>query len=329
MDQQKRQTVTYAVWGGMVIAVILLLSTVWVTSSARVGTRQAVDQVSEFYLEELAGRRAEVVTDELKTHFTYMENALGILEDRDLESQESLRRFLGRIKKLYDVDRFVLVDENGIVYTEHSTVSGLSRYSFLSEELTGPVVRTSNLYGARKQVILAVPVEDIRFQGARIKVCFTQVNIDEMLSSLTLKTSNTETWCNLYYQNGESLTDDAFGNLPEGSNLLTALLEADMGNTDGYEQLKGDFAEGRKGHLSFTYQGSQEDLCYVPVEGTGWMLTVLIRDNVISDQISSISSGMISRGTIQIIITVIVMLAVFLMLIHQSRKNAEIGRAHV
>ena len=66
-----------------------------------VGTRQAVDQVSEFYLEELAGRRAEVVTDELKTHFTYMENALGILEDRDLESQESLRRFLGRIKKLY------------------------------------------------------------------------------------------------------------------------------------------------------------------------------------------------------------------------------------
>ncbi len=323
MDQQKRQTVTYAVWGGMVIAVILLLSTVWVTSSARVGTRQAVDQVSEFYLEELAGRRAEVVTDELKTHFTYMENALGILEDRDLESQESLRRFLGRIKKLYDVDRFVLVDENGIVYTEHSTVSGLSRYSFLSEELTGPVVRTSNLYGARKQVILAVPVEDIRFQGARIKVCFTQVNIDEMLSSLTLKTGNTETWCNLYYQNGESLTDDAFGNLPEGSNLLTALLEADMGNTDGYEQLKGDFAEGRKGHLSFTYQGSQEDLCYVPVEGTGWMLTVLIRDNVISDQISSISSGMISRGTIQIIITVIVMLAVFLMLIHQSRKNAE------
>ena len=178
MDQQKRQTVTYAVWGGMVIAVILLLSTVWVTSSARVGTRQAVDQVSEFYLEELAGRRAEVVTDELKTHFTYM------------------------------------VDENGIVYTEHSTVSGLSRYSFLSEELTGPVVRTSNLYGARKQVILAVPVEDIRFQGARIKVCFTQVNIDEMLSSLTLKTGNTETWCNLYYQNGESLTDDAFGNLP-------------------------------------------------------------------------------------------------------------------
>ena len=53
MDQQKRQTVTYAVWGGMVIAVILLLSTVWVTSSARVGTRQAVDQVSEFYLGEL------------------------------------------------------------------------------------------------------------------------------------------------------------------------------------------------------------------------------------------------------------------------------------
>ncbi len=322
-EKQKKQTVAFAIWGGIIVAVILLLTTVWVSNSARTGTKRAVSRVSEFYLEELAGRRAQVVSEELKNNFTYMENAINILEDTDLESQEALRNFLGRVKKLHDVDKFALVDENGIVYTEHSTTSGLSRYSFLSEELQEPVISTSNLYGAEKQVILAMPVENVNFQGARIKVCFVQINIDEMISSLTLQTSYNETYCNLYYRNGESLTTDDFGYLSAGKNLLFALSDADMAEGYQYVQFVDDFANGRPGQISFTYEETREDLCYIPVEGTNWMLTILIQDNVISNQISSISLEMMKHGIIQIAITVIAMLGVFLVLIHQSRKNAE------
>ncbi len=322
-EKQKKQTVAFAIWGGIIVAVILLLTTVWVSNSARTGTKRAVSRVSEFYLEELAGRRAQVVSEELKNNFTYMENAINILEDTDLESQETLRNFLVRVKKLHDVDKFALVDENGIVYTEHSTTSGLSRYSFLSEELQEPVISTSNLYGAEKQVILAMPVENVNFQGARIKVCFVQINIDEMISSLTLQTSYNETYCNLYYRNGESLTTDDFGYLSAGKNLLFALSDADMAEGYQYVQFVDDFANGRPGQISFTYEETREDLCYIPVEGTNWMLTILIQDNVISNQISSISLEMMKHGIIQIAITVIAMLGVFLVLIHQSRKNAE------
>ena len=322
-EKQKKQTVAFAIWGGIIVAVILLLTTVWVSNSARTGTKRAVSRVSEFYLEELAGRRAQVVSEELKNNFTYMENAINILEDTDLESQETLRNFLGRVKKLHDVDKFALVDENGIVYTEHSTTSGLSRYSFLSEELQEPVISTSNLYGAEKQVILAMPVENVNFQGARIKVCFVQINIDEMISSLTLQTSYNETYCNLYYRNGESLTTDDFGYLSAGKNLLFALSDADMAEGYQYVQFVDDFANGRPGQISFTYEEARENLCYIPVEGTNWMLTILIQDNVISNQISSISLEMMKHGIIQIAITVIAMLGVFLVLIHQSRKNAE------
>ncbi len=322
-EEQKKQTFAYALWGGMLIAWILIFTTVWVSGGARTGTSQAVKKVSEFYLEELAGRRAQVVSEELKNKFSYMENALDILDASYLESQETLRAFLGKVKKLYGVDKFALVDENGIVYTEHSTTSGLSRYGFLSEELTEPVIRISSLYGAKKQVVLAVPVEDIFFRGAQIKVCFIQINIDEMLSSLTLQTSYNETFCNLYYRNGESLTNDAFGCLRGGSNILKELKEAEFG--DGYTlgQLEDDFTDGREGQVSFHYRGSKEDLCYIPVEGTDWMLAILIQDSVISEQIRSISSGMMSRGIIQIVLTVIAMVLVCFMMIRQSKKNAE------
>lgn len=317
------RTAASSIWGGILIAAILLVTTVWVSNAARTGTDQAVARVSEFYLEELAGRRAQVVSEELKSNFEYMNNAMSVLEPSDLESQETLRHFLGRVQALYGVNKFALVDENGVVYTQHSTTSGLSRYDFLSNEVTGPVISMSNLYGAHKQVILAIPVNGISFQGVPIKVCFIQLNVSEMLSSITLQTGDNETYCNLYHRSGESLTDNNFGYLTSGHNLLSALKEAEMESGSSYQQLADDFYMGRLGQVSFHYQGIHEDLCYIPVEGTSWMLTILIRDNVISDQISSISSGMMRRGVIQIAVTVMAMLGVFLALIHQSRKNAQ------
>ncbi len=321
--EQRRQTIAFAVCGGAIIAAILLFTTIWATSRARTGTKQAVNRISEFYLEELAGRRALVVSEELKTNFAYMKNAMEILEEADLESQESLRRFLGKVKKLYGVEQFALVDEHGIVYTESSTDAEAGQYPFLAQELTGPVVSTSNRTGEKKQVIQVIPVEDIWFQEARIKACFIQIRVDEMISSLTSQTGDNETYCNLYYPNGDSLTEDEFGYLTAGKNLLLALKDAKIDGGYSLEQLEADFAEGRSGQVSFEYFNTQEDLCYIPVDGTDWMLTILIRDNVLSDQISSISSGMLSRSIIQIVITVEGMLMVFLVLIYQSKKSAQ------
>ncbi len=323
-EKQKRKTAVYAIIGGSIIVSILLLTSIWVSSMARAGTSQAVSRVSEFYLEELAGRRAEVVSEELKNGFAYMKNALEILDESDLESEETLQEFLGKVKKLYGIDRFALVNENGIVYTEHDTTSGFSKYSFLSEELTEPVISTANLHGAKKQVILAAPVENVDFMGSQIKVCFVQINIDEMISSMTLQTGDNETYCGLYHHNGESLTNNDFGNFKAENNLLTILENAQIDEKFSYEQMENDFITGNPGQISFNYLGSRQDLCYVPVEGTNWMLTILIGDNVISDQISSISSGMMKRSITQIIITVVVMLGVFMVLIHQSRKSARI-----
>ncbi len=122
----------------------------------------------------------------------------------------------------------------------------------------------------------------------------------------------------------DELTNEEFGSFGAGGNLFTVLQDADMENGSGYEQLRSDFANSREGALSFCYQDSQEDLCYVPVEGTNWMLAILIRDDVITNQISSISSEMMSRGIIQIIITVVAMLIICLALLHQSRRSAKV-----
>ncbi len=322
--RQKRQAVAFAVWGGFIIAAVLLISTIWVSYSAGVGTRQTVNLISGFYLEKLAGRRSVVISEELNKHFSYMKNALDILDPSDLESQENLRSFLGKVKKLHDVDEFALVDEDGVVYTQQNTVSDLSGYGLILEELKEPVIQTLNPRDTDKQVILAIPVEGISFQGRKLKACFLLVNINEILNSLVLQTSDNETYYNLYYRNGDSLNGDAFGYLSAGMNLFSALQEADMAENSSYEQLVDDFSNGRAGQVSFHYRGIKEDLCYIPVERTDWMLTILIHDNVISEQISSIGSDMMGRSIIQIMITMISMLAVFFVLIYQSRRASSL-----
>ena len=60
-------TISSGIVGGIIIAAILLITTIWVSNSARIGTNQAVNRVSKFYLEELAGRRAQVVSEELSS----------------------------------------------------------------------------------------------------------------------------------------------------------------------------------------------------------------------------------------------------------------------
>ena len=193
-EKQRRRVIANAVAGGIIIAVILLVTTIWVSNSSRTGTDQAVSKVSEFYLEELAGRRAQVVAEELRMRFSYMENAVAIVEDEDLESQETLRKFFGKVEKLCGLNKFALVDENGIVYKQYTTEPGYDQYSFLSGELTEPAIITMNLDRAKKEVILAIPVEGVEFQGSRIDVCFIQVDIEEMLSALTPQTNYNETF---------------------------------------------------------------------------------------------------------------------------------------
>ncbi len=54
------------------------------------------------------------------------------------------------------------------------------------------------------------------------------------------------------------------------------------------------------------------------------MLTYLIRESVISERISSVSSGIITRSLIQSLLAALVLGMMFAFIIHQNRKNAKL-----
>ncbi len=320
-QQRRGGVIQAAAIGSLIVVVILIIGTIWTGRSASHDTEKAVRNVSLLYLDELAGRREQVVSATLNDYINDLDAAIGLLEKSDLESKESLQAYQTRMKQLYDLEKFAFVDENGLIYTARGTRTDIDQYEFDPNTIAAPEVSVKNVGGNDKMVIIAHPVDRIPFEGNVLVACFMEMSMDHFLDAVSLKsTDNSTTFCNLYKSDGVSFTGLVLGGLSVEDNLLTALGSADYDAGYSYEKVKKDFSDQQAGVVSFTYNDIKETLSYVPVHGTDWMLTYLIRESVISEQIDTISEGIIKRALFQSLLTAVVLLILSAVMIMQTRK---------
>lgn len=324
-SKENKQTLSTAIVGGVIIAVLLILSTLWINQRAQDGTNDAVQSVSEFYLRELTARREQVVTARINVRIDNMNAAIKIMSPNDLLSVETLSTFLGKMKIFCGVDQFAFANANGVVFTPEGIAPNVADYFFINETVTTPKIFTLDLSETYKTVSVVVPVEGVTFQGVPIKICFIQLSMSKFLEGILVHTTANEmTFFNLYHKDGGSLTDAVLGSLDSGSNLLEALNEATFDAGYSREQVAFDFKNSRGGMASFTFKGVNEMLFYRPVENTSWMLSYLIRKNKIEDELTAVNADMRNRSILQILLTVAAMIAVFTLIISQVRKSSKL-----
>ena len=161
--------------------------------------------------------------------------------------------------------------------------------------------------------------------GRRFIVCFMEIGMDEMLSGVSMQSQEGgTTFCNIYTKTGVALSNTVLGGLAMEDSLLDAMKNAAYEDGYSYQTFLSRFQSGERGVVSFSYNGIRETLAFVPVAGTDWMLTYLIRESVISGQFSSISREIIVRSVIQSALTVLILTAIFAFLIKQMRRNAKL-----
>ena len=118
MDMERRNnTVGIVIAGGLIVAAIMVLGTIWTGRSARKDTVEAVRSVSMLYLDELAGRREQVVEDNLNDNIRVINIALDMITEEDLSDLEHMRAYQRNVKQLFALERFAFVDADGMVYT--------------------------------------------------------------------------------------------------------------------------------------------------------------------------------------------------------------------
>ena len=247
------------------------------------------------------------------------------MTEEDLSDLEHLQAYQARMKKLYRLDKFAFVDQDGRIYTALGMQDNIDEYQINYQSISEPEISIFNLRSPDKKVVIAIPLNGIPFNGETLTVCFMEIDMDEMLQGVSMESGSEDaTFCNLYTADGVSLTNAVLGGLASEDNLLDAMKQAEFEQGYSYEKLTDDFQNGVRSEVSFRYNGILETLSYVPVKGTDWRLTYLIRESVIADKISEISEGTVRRSLIQSALTALVLAGVFLVILSQQRRNARL-----
>ena len=325
---KKNLTALIAILGSITVAIILIVGTVWSGRKAQADTVGAVRSVSLLYLDELAGRREQVVEDNLNDNIRVINMAIGMITDEDLSDLDHMRAYQRNMKQLFSLKRFAFVDSDGLVYTADEGIRDeINEYAFDPQTITEPEISIRNLDLPDKQVVIAAPIRDreLYIEGKQLTVCFMEIDMDVMLQGVSMKAQDTgATFCNIYTSDGIALSNTVLGGLAVEDNLLEALAKAEYEDGNSAEGVESDFREGRKGVVSFTYNGIHETLSYIPVSGTNWLLTYLIRESVISERIGAVSDGIITRSVMQSLLTGLVLAVMFIFIISQNRRNEKL-----
>ena len=321
-----KNTILIAIIGGILIAIILVLGTIWTVFSARKDAENAAHSVSILYLDELAGRREQVVAANLSNRISDLETALAMMEPEDYSDTVHLREYQAKMKRYFVLEKFAFVDSAGIIYTASGTQNNISEYSFDYTSLSAPEISIFNLENLNKKVVIAYPVNRINCEGHTLVVCFMEIDMDEMLRGVSMHSEeDANTFCNIYTSDGIALSNTVLGGLAAEDNLLEALRNAQFEEGYTYDKVLDDFSHARKGEVFFTYGGVQETLSYVPIDNTNWFLTYLIRESVITDTVGAISSGIVVRSILQFSLISVILVLMFVLILMQTRKNARLS----
>ena len=319
--KKQSKTATITIIGSLILVVLLVGGTILMGRIAKKDTQEAVSTVSRMYLDELAGRREQVVENNLQSKIDVIRVAINLMTEEDLSDLDHLQTYQSRMKQLFKLDKFAFVDTEGLIYTSKGPEYNIDNYNFDYRTISEPEISIFNLDALNKQVIIAVPVQ-LQFADKTLEVCFMAIDMEEMLIGVSVSSQeNSSTFCNIYTNGGVALSNTVLGGLAVEDNLLEALQHADFDKGYSYSQVADDFAAGRANVASFTYKGIRETLDYVPISGTDWFLTYLIRESVITEDINPISKGIILRSVIQSVLMVLVLIFMFALIIIQTRKN--------
>lgn len=183
-------------------------------------------------MDELAGRRGQVVENNLDNNIQTINVAIGLMDENDLDSKAHLEAYQSNMKKIYKLDKFAFVDEDGLIYTSLGYQENIDDYDFDYKNLKEPEVSILNLNSEDKKVIIAVPV-DLMLEGKHLTVCFEEIDMKVMLAGLSMESSdNYATFCNIYTNDGIALSNTILGGLSAEDNLLDAMKIAEF--KEGY-----------------------------------------------------------------------------------------------
>ncbi len=305
----------------ILISVVLVGSTLLWINNTEAASERTVNLLGEFYLEEIADRSVSNITAAIETRTDQINSAVRELDSEHLKNEETIRDYISMVQNLNGLDIFALVDDKGMVYTADSTFSGISRFGFLSEDITETSVYTIRNYGSDTMLAVAVPVTGKSSDGINVVSCFTAINSEKIISSQQIQEVENRIYCRMFDRNGNNLVKIA-GEYPDDKNLFDIYSDGTE-FAEGYslERLKSDWQEGKSGYCVYSREETGDTyLYYKAVPGTDWIITALMRESNINRAVDSGSRQMLKYSLLLIVTIIVSLIILFLYFLRATNK---------
>lgn len=304
-------------------AIILIVSTVILNRNTQTASEESINSLGEFYLQEMAERNVNEISTELGRKKEQMMNAIEELDEAELSSEADLRHFLSMVQHINGLNMFAFVDEMGRVYTAENTFSGLTKLGFLSDEITESVIYTTSSFGSKAMVLLAVPMEEVRFGDTHLVACFTGVDADRIVSTIHSEVEQNQVYCSLFNKNGDCIVSP--NNEYENYNFFDGVQEEGFSFYEEYsiEKMKEDWQEQQEGYMVYMAPVGNTYTYYMPVEGTDWLVSVRLRHSIIETQVSDASAKIYEGSLHQLFAVIAAMALVSVMMSKMLHKNQQ------
>ncbi|MDD6274893.1 MAG: response regulator [Clostridiaceae bacterium] len=296
-------------------AALLIVSTFFWLRNSHGASERTVNDLVEFYLEEIAERNARSIQSELEKKATQMEMALSVLDQEYLQSEESIRKYIYMVQQINGLDMFALVDKDGMVYTADSTFSGISRFNFLSDEITETQIHMAKSYGTRTMIIIAIPIPGDLQADIPMVSCLTGLNVENVISVEQLQNGENKTYCRLFTKDGENLLKIQ-GEYQHGRNLFDIWAEtADFSSGYSLEKVREDWDAGREGYTVYaTESAGYTYVYYKTIPGTELILTALMRESNINEFVRDGTQSTLQSTVLYLLVVVISLFGLFLIM---------------
>ena len=98
--KKQSKTATITIIGSLILVVLLVGGTILMGRIAKKDTQEAVSTVSRMYLDELAGRREQVVENNLRSKIDVIRVAINLMTEEDLSDLDHLQTYQSRMKRI-------------------------------------------------------------------------------------------------------------------------------------------------------------------------------------------------------------------------------------
>ena len=308
-----------------ILLVVVNFSTWWLLKSSQETTEDAVYGVSSLYLEELTMQKANQFTDTMKSEIRQLLVTIHALRESDLADQKSMQSFIGKMKNNNDFDFFALIDEHGTVYTENESFPGISKFQFPERDFTEPAVSFDQSIGNENLVLLTVPLEGRSLDGSGLIAASVGIDADTVSDRLALSQSDGRSFSNVVMADGSYVIRTYHMHMPENTNLFS-LLERDAEFTNGTSAKgwKEDMKAGKPGMAVYELQDVLHYTYYMPIEGTDWFITTTLHYDLISRNVDVIRTTLTRNSTIQLILILFVLCALFAVYLSMQKRNQRL-----